>query len=908
MTTKKRIRKNSKAASFTIKKSPNVKETKFEFGWKKALHIFAIIALAMSFLSFPASTARAVPPILDPEPNPPLVQSCGLDIALVLDDSLSIGNNLSTMKTAFNGFVNVLIPATPSFFSVTYFNTQAHTLQTLSNNASVVVGAINSVPAANNYTNWQDGLHLAAATLSGSSHPRLIVFASDGQPNRYGNPAPSGGTSWTQVALNAAINEANIIKGGGTRILTLGIGTGGNSIFINNLKAISGPNVNTGITSDVITTNFSTLASDLATLASQLCGGTITATKIFDRDSDLTTTNDQSPAEGWQFTVAGSQETTDQSGKTAAVSVTSIGPWSVVENPNQTQQDNYTFLTASCVNTNHGNAPVGTLNVSDPSHPQVTGIQLTNQDIISCVFYNKPAGGTLHVVKHVINDNEDQFKGNAVASDFIINVDVATSSNAQPFATQSFSGSEDGTPIALPGDSHYFVTETGSQVSNYAVSYEGDCSQGGTGDLPADGSQTCTIVNNDMEPNVGALTVIKHVVNDNGGVAEESDYTLIVAGSVEAIVYNGQAQTFEPGTYIVSESGPQDYTATYSGDCDPVTHQVTLTAGHAAQCIITNDDIAPSLTLVKQLMGNGSAVVTNWTLVATGDQQPPFVLSGAGGASSGLNFQAGTYTLSESGGASDYSAGEWSCTGDVQNSGSQVTLGVGQAVTCTITNTYTGSGGGGEETIVTDPAIVKTVDNNTPAPGATIIYTLVVTNNGNATATNVSVTDPLPATVTYVSNDGGADYNATTTTVTWTIGDMAPSASVTLNVTATVKGDASGIIDNTATVKADQDTNTDPANNSSTKSVTVTPPACTENCGGNGGGSSSTGSGSSSGGSGYYIPPAGLVSGTSTTGSLQMPEVLGAATQLPRTGVPLSMIFVVAVALASLVDRKYKLI
>ncbi len=41
-----------------------------------------------------------------------------------------------------------------------------------------------------------------------------------------------------------------------------------------------------------------------------------------------------------------------------------------------------------------------------------------------------------------------------------------------------------------------------------------------------------------------------------------------------------------------------------------------------------------------------------------------------------------------------------------------------------------------------------------PNEGDTIIYTLTLTNNGPAQATNLSITDLLPAGVTYVSDDG----------------------------------------------------------------------------------------------------------------------------------------------------------
>ncbi|HRF97854.1 MAG TPA: hypothetical protein PLZ51_21750, partial [Aggregatilineales bacterium] len=49
-----------------------------------------------------------------------------------------------------------------------------------------------------------------------------------------------------------------------------------------------------------------------------------------------------------------------------------------------------------------------------------------------------------------------------------------------------------------------------------------------------------------------------------------------------------------------------------------------------------------------------------------------------------------------------------------------------------------------------DVQIIKTVDNPAPSEGDTITYTLTTTNNGPAQATNVIVTDSLPAGTTFV--------------------------------------------------------------------------------------------------------------------------------------------------------------
>ena len=50
-----------------------------------------------------------------------------------------------------------------------------------------------------------------------------------------------------------------------------------------------------------------------------------------------------------------------------------------------------------------------------------------------------------------------------------------------------------------------------------------------------------------------------------------------------------------------------------------------------------------------------------------------------------------------------------------------------------------------------DLVIAKTVSDGTPDEGDTITYTITLTNNGPAQATNIVVTDVVPGGVTYVA-------------------------------------------------------------------------------------------------------------------------------------------------------------
>jgi len=300
---------------------------------------------------------------VQPATNPTLSQSCGLDIALVLDSSGSISTpELNQMKDAFETFVDTFLPETPTQFSVTDFDDTATMLQGFTSDTSLINTAINT-PTSGGYTNWEQGLLEAQGTFDPRLNPNLVIFASDGNPNRIGNPTQQ--VSETE-AVNAAMVVANALKNSGTRIIALGIG---DDLSVANLEKISSADA-------VYTSDFSTLAADLTVLASELCGGTITARKIIDEDGNLQTAGDQTPGVDWSFDVAGSQEVTDQSGYTSAVEVDQ-GTYSVSE----TLETGYSLIDASCT---------GTTNNGTLSGTTISGIEVGNQDIISCVFYNSP--------------------------------------------------------------------------------------------------------------------------------------------------------------------------------------------------------------------------------------------------------------------------------------------------------------------------------------------------------------------------------------------------------------------------------------------------------------------------------------------------------------------------------------
>ena len=118
-----------------------------------------------------------------------------------------------------------------------------------------------------------------------------------------------------------------------------------------------------------------------------------------------------------------------------------------------------------------------------------------------------------------------------------------------------------------------------------------------------------------------------------------------------------------------------------------------------------------------------------------------------------------------------------------------------------------------------DLSLTKGVSNAAPAAGATITYSLQVTNSATATATatGVAVTDLLPAGTAYVSHSGAGTYNPATGV--WTVGNIPAGQTRTLTIQATVTAMASATVTNVAEVTANGvfDLDSTPANGATTE-------------------------------------------------------------------------------------------
>lgn len=84
-----------------------------------------------------------------------------------------------------------------------------------------------------------------------------------------------------------------------------------------------------------------------------------------------------------------------------------------------------------------------------------------------------------------------------------------------------------------------------------------------------------------------------------------------------------------------------------------------------------------------------------------------------------------------------------------------------------------------------NPGLV--VNNPTPRAGQSVIYSFTLTNNGLATANNVSISNVIPAGLSFVSGSTTiGTFSGTGVQRTWTVSTLSPGQSVTITLTLAV--------------------------------------------------------------------------------------------------------------------------
>ena len=375
-------------------------------------------------------------------------------------------------------------------------------------------------------------------------------------------------------------------------------------------------------------------------------------------------------------------------------------------------------------------------------------ISLSAGDSISCTFTNATNQAYIIVNKMVSNDNG----GKAVANDFLLTVDGNAVSDEVAYPVN-------------PGS--HIVGET--NLAGYTPgTWDDDCDGSGNVYVGLGETKTCTITNDDIAPK---LTIVKDPTNNNGGNAIPNDFLLTVGGNA---ILSGVANTLASNTpYVINETQLPGYTfvnITGNEKCPTALGgTITLAPGDDITCTIKNDDIAPSITLRKSVVG-GTATTDSFGLT---------IGSTPVGSGQELTVLANTpYTLNEAG-LSGYTftsiTGDAKCPKVLEGT---VMLNEDEHISCTITNTRdTGT-----------LTILKSVDNNADGDYLDLGEALSTNWSWNISGGDQGIATgqsrSLPTGIYTISEGGQSNYHL----VDWTCTDGTTGNTNTIPANVTVNG------------------------------------------------------------------------------------------------------------------------
>jgi hypothetical protein len=301
----------------------------------------------------------------------------------------------------------------------------------------------------------------------------------------------------------------------------------------------------------------------------------------------------------------------------------------------------------------------------------------------TCTFSNSAQPGTLIVKKVVVNNNG----GTKIATNFTFQV-----GQDSPITFLQDTDTLHGKNTLTKGAGTYTITEPA--VAGYTPSYDNCIGVV----LTNGGTQTCTITNT-AQP--GTLIVKKVVDNTKGGTKIATDFSFQVNNG-SATTFTQDADTLhgkntltplDAGTYTITEVAVTGYTPSYD-NCTGV----VLANGGEQTCTITNTAQSASLKIVKRIINNngGTKTASDFGITTTAgsltfDAGTPDGADTVKYTSNTItNLSAGSKGLHENLDAG-YDEGTWACVGnagavDGNAQTGSVVVGIGESVTCTITN------------------------------------------------------------------------------------------------------------------------------------------------------------------------------------------------------------------------------
>lgn len=352
--------------------------------------------------------------------NPALPASCGMDVALVLDLSASVGSNLPTLKSAADSFADAFV-GTPSRMAVYSFSAQSPSVEQAGGAVDENRPALQSVSTqagADAFKAQYAGWGLGAGTnwdaalqrVAGSGvHYDAVIVLTDGNPTRWGGDTLHGDGANTHFTdVEAAVFSANAIKAQGTRVVSFGVGNGVSGITALNLAAISGPVAFDPASGNVATADyfqipdFSGAGDELRRLALANCSGSLTVVKqiVPSGTSGEDATGAVPAGAGWTFAAAAStagatvtpgQATTtaDGTGGVAFEVSYPAGGSTAGLTVAEAQQPGYTLVTQAGVNAVCRDLTTGAPAAVANEGPLGFSLAVPIDDAVSCVVYNR---------------------------------------------------------------------------------------------------------------------------------------------------------------------------------------------------------------------------------------------------------------------------------------------------------------------------------------------------------------------------------------------------------------------------------------------------------------------------------------------------------------------------------------
>ena len=469
------------------------------------------------------------------------------------------------------------------------------------------------------------------------------MFVTDGDPTAHNNASGGPTTGLTEgdsVALARAVTEADLVKGQGSHVLALGVGSAVTKPqSATRLTAVSGTDqippasIQTG--DYTLVQNFGDLAAALAKLATELCQSSVTVTKLVD---DLDGKGYQ-PKSDWKFTTSVSVNTgtfdwitplpatpTTPRDKMTGADGTATFQWKT-SSPSATstaliaehldENQGYEFVDANCTKTGTGNRRrTGTVKIAG----QVASITLAPKEYATCTVRNRKISGKLEVRKHLLPAT-DGGRFNLLIDGQVGKANVGD-------------GGTTGEVTLLAGQHTVAETAASAQtaLSDYTIGIE--CRDGnGSGSVVASGSgpgplnvnvakdaDVVCVVTNERK---ATITIIKDVTPDDPTTAFDFSGDL----GPFSLLDNGQ-RTFQvrPGTYSVVEAAPPVTSQLTAIDCVPsagTTVQlpgvaITVPAGGSVACTFRNGPAPPALfqldvvKLVDEVDGRGFQPARGW--------------------------------------------------------------------------------------------------------------------------------------------------------------------------------------------------------------------------------------------------------------------------------------------------------